>query len=212
MSVSIEFFLDLESLSKQSCLKTTLQKLMKIVWPQFGESLTELVIIISQSWVLHSFLEYLSHWWNSCFERTYWAIKGKYKNDLCVVKIRIVWRNLTHFISLVSFTPWKHQKAIGFLMFSGGIQRDQWYEMDQKDFILKNNKNLQLSRSFKSFRKLPENRSSHQRCSVKTCNFIKKETQHRWFSVNFAKFLRTSFLQNSSGRLLLRRDRKYFPW
>ena len=39
-------------------------------------------------------------------------------------------------------------------MFSGGIQRDQWYEMDQKDFILKNNKNLQLSRSFKSFRKL----------------------------------------------------------
>ena len=35
---------------------------------------------------------------------------------------------LTHFIPLVSFffyTPWKHQKTRGFLMFSGGIERDQ---------------------------------------------------------------------------------------
>ena len=110
------------------------------------------------------------------------------------------------------FYPLKTSESHRFFDVFRGYQRDQWYEMDQKDFILKNNKNLQLSRSFKSFRKLPENRSSHQRCSVKTCNFIKKETQHRWFSVNFAKFLRTSFLQNSSGRLLLRRDRKYFPW
>ena len=35
------------------------------------------------------------------------------------------------------------------------------------------------------------------------CNFIKKETQDRCFLVNFAKFLRTAFLQNTSGRLLL---------
>ena len=37
---------------------------------------------------------------------------------------------LTYFMSLISFdTPLKHQKARGFVMFSGGIIRDQWYEM-----------------------------------------------------------------------------------
>ena len=35
------------------------------------------------------------------------------------------------------------------------------------------------------------------------CNFIKKRLWHRCFPVNFAKFLRTPFLQNTSGRLLL---------
>ena len=35
-----------------------------------------------------------------------------------------------HFMSLVSFyAPRKHQKFRSFLMHSGGIQRDQWYEM-----------------------------------------------------------------------------------
>ena len=62
-------------------------------------------------------------------------------------------------------------------------------------------------------------RSSHQRCSVKktlleisqdsqenTCaivSLLKKKLWHRCFPVNFAKFLRTPFLQNISGRLLL---------
>ena len=33
---------------------------------------------------------------------------------------------------LVSFyTPRKHQKTFGFLMFSGGLEKDQWYEMGQ---------------------------------------------------------------------------------
>ena len=33
-------------------------------------------------------------------------------------------------MQLVSFyTPWKHQKAPAFLMFSEGIERDQWHEM-----------------------------------------------------------------------------------
>ena len=32
--------------------------------------------------------------------------------------------------------------------------------------------------------------------------FLKKELWHRCFHVNFAKFLRTPFLQNTSGRLL----------
>ena len=39
---------------------------------------------------------------------------------------------LTYFMPLVSFyTPWKHQKTSGFLMFSGGIERDQWHEIGQ---------------------------------------------------------------------------------
>ena len=38
---------------------------------------------------------------------------------------------LTHFMPQVSFnTPWKHQKTFGFLMFSGGIERDLWHETD----------------------------------------------------------------------------------
>ena len=39
-----------------------------------------------------------------------------------------------------------------------------------------------------------------------TCNFIKKETKrlwHRCFPVNFVKFLKTPFLQNTPGRLFL---------
>ena len=35
------------------------------------------------------------------------------------------------------------------------------------------------------------------------CNFIKKRLWHLSFCVNFAKFLRTPFLQNTSERLLL---------
>ena len=40
----------------------------------------------------------------------------------------------------------------------------------------------------------------------KACNFIKKETPAQVFFVNFEKFLRTPFLQNTSGRLLLKLD------
>ena len=75
-------------------------------------------------------------------------------------------------------------------------------------------------------------RSSHQRCSVRKCvlrnlakftrkhlchslffnevaglrpaTSLKKRLWHRCFPLNFAKFLRTPFLQNKSGRLLLR--------
>ena len=35
------------------------------------------------------------------------------------------------------------------------------------------------------------------------CNFIKKRLYHRCFPVNFAKFLRTPFLQNMFGKRLL---------
>ena len=53
-------------------------------------------------------------------------------------------------------------------------------------------------------------RSSHQRCPIKIvfliifCNFINKEALEQVrFPVNFAKFLIKSFLDNTSGRLLL---------
>ena len=39
--------------------------------------------------------------------------------------------SLTHFRPLLLFyTPWKHQKTRGFLMFSGGIKWDYWPKMD----------------------------------------------------------------------------------
>ena len=44
-------------------------------------------------------------------------------------------------------------------------------------------------------------RSSHQRFS--TATLLKKRLQRRCFPLNFVKFLRTPFLQNTSGRLLL---------
>ena len=74
-------------------------------------------------------------------------------------------------------------------------------------------------------------RSRHQRCSMKKGNLrnftkftgkllcqslflnkvaglrlatlLKKRALHRWFPVNFVKFLRATFLENTSGRLLL---------
>ena len=74
-------------------------------------------------------------------------------------------------------------------------------------------------------------RSSHQRCSVKKgvlrnlakftgkhlcqslCFNIKKEAlAKKFFVVNFAKFLRTPVLQNTSGRLLLEDPLNEDPW
>ena len=53
---------------------------------------------------------------------SFW-MKQKFKNPF--------W--LTRFMLLVSFyTPSNHQKTFGFLMFSGGIERDQWDEMELK--------------------------------------------------------------------------------
>ena len=39
--------------------------------------------------------------------------------------------------------------------------------------------------------------------SFRSANLLNKRLWHRCFTVNFAKFLRTPFLQNTSGRLLL---------
>ena len=77
---------------------------------------------------------------------------------------------------------------------------------------------LVLPSSCPGFLVLP-NWNFYQRCSVKktlleisqdsqenTCaivSLLKKKLWHRCFPVSFAKFLRTPFLQNISGRLLL---------
>ena len=39
---------------------------------------------------------------------------------------------------------------------------------------------------------------------LRPATLLKKRLWHRFFPVNFAKFLRTPFLQNTSGRLLLK--------
>ena len=43
---------------------------------------------------------------------------------------------------------------------------------------------------------------SNEVAGLQACNFIKKRLQHRCFSVKFAKSLRASFLQNTSGGCL----------
>ena len=54
----------------------------------------------------------------------------------------------------------------------------------------------------------PENTCARARFIMKSqaeaCNVIKKRLWHRCFSVNFANFLWTTFLQNTSGQLLLK--------
>ena len=51
-------------------------------------------------------------------------------NNFLQLEIHYV-HNWTHLMPLVSFdTPWKHQKTIGFLMFSWIIKRDQWHKID----------------------------------------------------------------------------------
>ena len=66
-------------------------------------------------------------------------------------------------------------------------------------------------------KKTPENQKQppevfyEKRCSEKfhkiqrSLFLVKKRLWHRFFPVNFARFLRTPFLQNTSGRLLLER-------
>ena len=45
---------------------------------------------------------------------------------------------------------------------------------------------------------------------LQACNFIKKRLQHRCFSVNIAKFLRTSFFTDHLWRLLLKGEKRNY--
>ena len=53
---------------------------------------------------------------------------GNGKSRKSVSKTNIFCLNPFH-ATLAFYTPWKHQKTSGFLMFSGVIERDQWYDM-----------------------------------------------------------------------------------
>ena len=62
--------------------------------------------------------------------------------------------------------------------------------------------NVDLSTKFRKInRKTPKPEPLFNKLA-EACNFIKKRLWRRYFSVNIAKFLRTPFLQNTSGRPL----------
>ena len=57
-----------------------------------------------------------------------------------------------------------------------------------------------INKRFTCMRSISADGSSHRRCSVKTnIGKFQGQTWDRCFSVNFAKFLRTPFLQDISG-------------
>ena len=108
---------------------------------------------------------------------------------------------------------------------------EKWCETKTKRFIRDLEQKQKFSRfpsfQFRLIPKIENSRSSHQRTSMfleilqnsqeNTCarvsfliklqavpaTLLKKRFWHGCFPVNFAKFLRTHFLQNTSGRLLL---------
>ena len=44
---------------------------------------------------------------------------------------KMLQKTLTHVMPLISFyTPWKRQKTYGFMMISGGVERDQGHEVN----------------------------------------------------------------------------------
>ena len=47
---------------------------------------------------------------------------------------------------------------------------------------------------------------------LRPATLLKKSLWHKYFPVNFAKFLRTPFLQSTSGRMLLKEDFSYTIW
>ena len=99
--------------------------------------------------------------------------------------------------------------------------RNNFLEISEKDSTAEM---IFLTVVFSKFCK--KSRSSHQRCSImkavlnihrktpvleslfdrvvglQACNFIKKRHQHRCFSVNIVKFLRTLILKNTCEQLL----------
>ena len=57
------------------------------------------------------------------------------KSNTFLIRSRSMLR-LTHFQSMILvYTPWKHQKSRGFLVFSGGIEVEPWLQMGQGKVI-----------------------------------------------------------------------------
>ena len=115
---------------------------------------------------------------------------------------------------LISFdTLWKHQKTRGFLVFSGGIKRDQWHETwngwnMKSDYynpiFSKLTEAVGLRRYVKNvFLEISQNPQKNTCARVSFLIklqawslqlYLKKRLWHRCFPVNFAKFLTTPFL------------------
>ena len=80
--------------------------------------------------------------WKISILNVYWFSQSTERKDICLRHQKLacemiknlnyslyLYCQLTLFTPLTSFdTPWKHQKTRVFLMFSGGIKRNQWHE------------------------------------------------------------------------------------
>ena len=83
--------------------------------------------LLKNSWLQSVFPEKLWSWIGQSLNYQKEVSKGLTRN--VHIQIHYVYY-LTHFMSLISFyTPWKHQKTFGFLMFSWGVERDQRHEI-----------------------------------------------------------------------------------
>ena len=69
-------------------------------------------------------------------------------------------------------------------------------------------------RNFTKFtgKHLCQNLVFNKLAGLRPATLLKKRVWHRCFPVNFVKFLKTPFLQNTSGRLLLPNVSSYFPF
>ena len=130
-----------------------------------------------------------------------------------VEKLRSQSLLLNHVMPLAPFyTPWKHEKTSGFVIFLRSNWKDQWHEMGQKTYqkIQKQPPEVFFKkgvlRSCAKFtgKHMCQSFSLNKDAGLRPATLLKKRLWHRYFPVNFAKFLRTPFLQNTSGRLLLK--------
>ena len=134
-------------------------------------------------------------------------------------------------IMLPFYTPWKHQRNSCFLMFSRGIKTVVFWcfqggiekgALGRIGFVIKKHvqnfsmalcnalKNVKTRSNYEGcfirkavLKNLPIFTGKHLYLSLFLIKFIKKWLQRRCFSVNIAKFLRTSIIKNICKRLLL---------
>ena len=63
------------------------------------------------------------------------SVFGHFSNSVSNILSKDFSKYLAHFMLLVSFyTSWKYQKISGFLMFTGGLVKNKWYEVGWKRF------------------------------------------------------------------------------
>ena len=72
------------------------------------------------------------HWF--LYEGIYWSFISQCAIVSCCFNKTFGCNFLIHFMLLISFdTPWKHPKTWGFLIFSGGIESEQWHKMGKTE-------------------------------------------------------------------------------